>query len=70
MTLNVLLLEKINFLFLTLQFADVAMILGKWSLDNAINLSRILRCFHVASGLKVNFSKNKQFGVGVDQMKF
>ncbi|GKB75641.1 putative RNA-directed DNA polymerase, eukaryota, reverse transcriptase zinc-binding domain protein [Tanacetum coccineum] len=47
------------------QFADDALILGKWFLDNAKNLCRILRCFHMASGLKVNFTKSKFFGVGV-----
>ncbi|GJX19529.1 RNA-directed DNA polymerase, eukaryota, reverse transcriptase zinc-binding domain protein [Tanacetum coccineum] len=35
-----------------LQYADDAIILGKWSVDNAKNLCRILRCFHLASGLK------------------
>lgn len=49
-----------------LQFADDAIILGKWSVDNAKNLCRILRCFHLASGLKVNFSKSKLYGVGVN----
>ncbi|GJS28729.1 putative RNA-directed DNA polymerase [Tanacetum coccineum] len=48
-----------------LQFADDALIMGKWSLDNAKNLFRLLRCFHMASGLKVNFSKSKIFGIGV-----
>ncbi|GJY91591.1 putative RNA-directed DNA polymerase [Tanacetum coccineum] len=48
-----------------LQFADDAIIMGKWSLDNAKNLCRILRCFHMASGLKVNFSKSKFYGIGV-----
>ncbi|GJR04155.1 putative RNA-directed DNA polymerase, eukaryota, reverse transcriptase zinc-binding domain protein [Tanacetum coccineum] len=49
-----------------LQFADDALILGKWSLENARTLCCILRCFNLASGLKVNFSKSKLFGVGVD----
>nr|GEV01459.1 putative RNA-directed DNA polymerase, eukaryota, reverse transcriptase zinc-binding domain protein [Tanacetum cinerariifolium] len=49
-----------------LQFADDAFIMGKWSIKNANNLCRILRCFNLASGLKVNFSKSKFFGVGVD----
>ncbi|GJX59890.1 RNA-directed DNA polymerase, eukaryota [Tanacetum coccineum] len=40
--------------------------LRKWSIENASNLCRILRCFNLASGLKVNFSKSKFFGVGVD----
>ena len=48
-----------------LQFADDALIMGEWSLTNAKNLSRILTCFHLASGLKVNFNKSKLFGVGV-----
>lgn len=48
-----------------LQFADDALILGKWSLENAKNLCRVLRCFHMSSGLKVNFSKSKFFGIGV-----
>ncbi|GKC03810.1 putative RNA-directed DNA polymerase, eukaryota, reverse transcriptase zinc-binding domain protein [Tanacetum coccineum] len=48
-----------------LQYADDALILGEWSLINAKNLSRILTCFHIASGLKVNFNKSKLFGIGV-----
>ncbi|GJT29449.1 putative RNA-directed DNA polymerase, eukaryota, reverse transcriptase zinc-binding domain protein [Tanacetum coccineum] len=52
-----------------LQFADDALILGKWSIDNAKNLCRILRCFNLAFGLKVNFSKSKLFGVGVSTSK-
>ncbi|GKB70932.1 putative RNA-directed DNA polymerase, eukaryota, reverse transcriptase zinc-binding domain protein [Tanacetum coccineum] len=48
-----------------LQFADDAIILGEWSQVNVKNLSRILTCFHLASGLKVNFNKSEFFGVGV-----
>ncbi|GJW45433.1 putative RNA-directed DNA polymerase, eukaryota, reverse transcriptase zinc-binding domain protein [Tanacetum coccineum] len=48
-----------------LQFADDALIMGEWFYSNAKNLSRILTCFHLASGLKVNFNKSKLFGVGV-----
>ncbi|GJT45696.1 putative RNA-directed DNA polymerase, eukaryota, reverse transcriptase zinc-binding domain protein [Tanacetum coccineum] len=40
-----------------------------WSLENAQNLYRILRCFHMSSGLKVNFNKSKFFGVGVGNME-
>ncbi|GJW92737.1 putative RNA-directed DNA polymerase, eukaryota, reverse transcriptase zinc-binding domain protein [Tanacetum coccineum] len=46
------------------QFADDALILGEWSHENAKNLCRLLRCFHLAFGLKVNFSKRKIFRVG------
>nr|GEU94850.1 putative RNA-directed DNA polymerase, eukaryota, reverse transcriptase zinc-binding domain protein [Tanacetum cinerariifolium]GEV47287.1 putative RNA-directed DNA polymerase, eukaryota, reverse transcriptase zinc-binding domain protein [Tanacetum cinerariifolium] len=48
-----------------LQYADDALIMGKWTLENATNLCCILRCFHLASRLKVNFSKSKFFGIGV-----
>ncbi|GJR33682.1 putative RNA-directed DNA polymerase, eukaryota, reverse transcriptase zinc-binding domain protein [Tanacetum coccineum] len=48
-----------------LQFADDALIIGQWSLTNIKNLSRILTCFHIASGLKVNFNKSNLFGIGV-----
>lgn len=39
--------------------------MGDWTKNNIKNLARILRCFHIASGLKVNFNKSKVFGVGV-----
>ncbi|GJR65249.1 putative RNA-directed DNA polymerase [Tanacetum coccineum] len=52
-----------------LQFADDALIMGEWSLTNAKNLSRILTCFHLAFGLKVNFNKSKLFGVGVTPLE-
>lgn len=48
-----------------LQFADDALIMGEWSHSNVKNQSRILTCFHLASGLKVNFNKSKLYGVGV-----
>ncbi|GKD98181.1 RNA-directed DNA polymerase, eukaryota, partial [Tanacetum coccineum] len=47
-----------------LQFADDAIFLGEWSKQNVLNLIRILRCFQVASGLKVNLSKSRLIGVG------
>ncbi|GJS75596.1 putative RNA-directed DNA polymerase, eukaryota, reverse transcriptase zinc-binding domain protein [Tanacetum coccineum] len=46
-------------------FMNDALIMGEWSLLNAKNLSRILTCFHLSSGLKVNFYKSKLFGIGV-----
>ncbi|GJX68153.1 RNA-directed DNA polymerase, eukaryota [Tanacetum coccineum] len=52
-----------------LQFADDALIMGEWSRSNAMNLSRILTCFHLASGLKVNFNKSKLYGVGVSNVE-
>ncbi|GJS55576.1 RNA-directed DNA polymerase, eukaryota, reverse transcriptase zinc-binding domain protein [Tanacetum coccineum] len=52
-----------------LQFVDDALIMGECSLTNTMNLSRILTCFHLASGLKVNFNKSKLFGVGVTPLE-
>ncbi|KAJ9557765.1 hypothetical protein OSB04_012379, partial [Centaurea solstitialis] len=52
-----------------LLFADDVMFLGKWSAFNAINLKRILNCFHHASGLKVNFSKSKVYALESKRMK-
>ena len=52
-----------------LQFVDDALIMGKWSLENVKNLCRILRCFQMASGLKVNFIKSKFFGIGVNNLE-
>lgn len=46
-----------------LQYADDALFFGEWSIPNARNLIRILRCFELASGLKVNLNKSKIFGI-------
>jgi hypothetical protein len=48
-------------------YADDAIFIGQWSLVNALNLNRILRCFFLASGLRVNFNKINLYGVGVTQ---
>ncbi|GJS41117.1 RNA-directed DNA polymerase, eukaryota, reverse transcriptase zinc-binding domain protein [Tanacetum coccineum] len=52
-----------------LQFTDDALIMGEWSRSNAMNLSRILTCFHLAFGLKVNFNKSNLYGVGVSNVE-
>ncbi|XP_071694715.1 uncharacterized protein [Rutidosis leptorrhynchoides] len=49
-----------------LQYADDTMFFGDWSIMNARNLFNILKCFELASGLKVNFQKSRIYGVGVD----
>ncbi|KAJ9559867.1 hypothetical protein OSB04_005027 [Centaurea solstitialis] len=48
-----------------LQFADDAVFLGEWNAENLENLIKILHCFHKVSGLKMNLSKSKLFGVGI-----
>ncbi|KAL7615828.1 hypothetical protein Lser_V15G00765 [Lactuca serriola] len=52
-----------------LQYADDAIFLGSWSVQNAKNLVRILRCFELSSGLKVNMAKSKLFGLGVSEVE-
>ncbi|GKD02121.1 RNA-directed DNA polymerase, eukaryota [Tanacetum coccineum] len=48
-----------------LQYADDALFFGEWSRANALNLIHILRCFELASGLKVNIDKSRVIGVNV-----
>lgn len=45
-------------------YADDAIFTGFWNRDNIKNLSRILNCFHISSGLKVNYHKSRLFGIG------
>ncbi|GJS40008.1 RNA-directed DNA polymerase, eukaryota, partial [Tanacetum coccineum] len=46
-------------------YADDAVFLGEWSEENLVNLVRIIDCFYLASGLKINLHKSKILGVGV-----
>ncbi|XP_035831848.1 uncharacterized protein LOC118480940 [Helianthus annuus] len=48
-------------------YADDVMFVGEWSLSNINNLCRMLRCFYLVSGLKVNLAKCSIFGVGVSE---
>ncbi|MFS7930782.1 putative RNA-directed DNA polymerase [Helianthus anomalus] len=48
-----------------LSYADDVMFIGEWSTSNINNLRRILRCFYLASGLKVNLAKCSIYGIGV-----
>ena len=45
-------------------FADDAVFIGEWCLDNALCMIGILMCF--ASGLQVNYGKSSLFGIGMD----
>lgn len=48
-----------------LQFADDTLIFSSDSLHSMQNIKRILLCFELVSGLKVNFYKSSIVGVGV-----
>jgi len=47
-----------------LQFADDALVFGKWSRKNIISLTTILNCFYDVSGLHINLYKCNLFGIG------
>ncbi|KAJ9542202.1 LOW QUALITY PROTEIN: hypothetical protein OSB04_028708 [Centaurea solstitialis] len=49
------------------QFADDAIIAGDWNHNNAKNLIRILKCFEICSGLKINLNKCRILGVSVSK---
>ncbi|GJV52938.1 putative RNA-directed DNA polymerase, partial [Tanacetum coccineum] len=49
-----------------LQYADDTIIFGEWSRENACNLMNILKCFEEVAGLKINLTKSKIYGVGVE----
>nr|GFC31184.1 RNA-directed DNA polymerase, eukaryota [Tanacetum cinerariifolium] len=46
-------------------YADDAVFIGEWSDENLKNLVRILNCFQLASGFKINMTKSQIMGVGV-----
>jgi hypothetical protein len=48
-----------------IQYADDTLFLGEATVQNLWSLKTILRCFELASGLKVNFSKSSVLGVNV-----
>ncbi|KAJ0522647.1 putative RNA-directed DNA polymerase [Helianthus annuus] len=47
-------------------YADDVVFVGEWSFNNLVNLKRLLRCFFLTSGLKVNLKKSSLYGVGVE----
>ncbi|XP_076916560.1 putative mitochondrial protein AtMg01250 [Bidens hawaiensis] len=49
-----------------LLYADDAILVGEWSKNNVLNLSRLLRCFHLVSGLQINYSKSNLLGIKVN----
>lgn len=52
-----------------LLYADDAIFVGEWDTRCIKNLSAILKCFHVSSGLKVNFTKSRLFGINTTDME-
>ncbi|GKB96689.1 RNA-directed DNA polymerase, eukaryota [Tanacetum coccineum] len=46
-------------------YADDAVFIGEWFEGNLDNLIKILKCFYLASGLRINVNKSQILGVGV-----
>ncbi|PSS08274.1 Endonuclease [Actinidia chinensis var. chinensis] len=52
-----------------LQFADDTVIFCEYDKREVISIKRILRCFELLSGLKINFSKSVLVGVNISVLK-
>ena len=50
-----------------LQYADDTIIFCEAQVDQLLNVKRVLRCFQVISGLKINFFKSSLFGFNIDR---
>ncbi|GJW06163.1 RNA-directed DNA polymerase, eukaryota [Tanacetum coccineum] len=48
-------------------YADDALIVGEWSSENLRGIINVLKCFFIASGLKINIDKSQLLGVGVSR---
>ena len=53
----------------SLHYADDAIFLGNWEERNIGNLMKVLRWFHLASGLRINWSKSTLVGVKVNELE-
>lgn len=51
-----------------LQFADDTILFCEANLEEILCIKRLLRCFEVVSGLKINYSKSMVVGVGVEEV--
>ncbi|KAJ0597676.1 putative RNA-directed DNA polymerase [Helianthus annuus] len=47
-------------------YADDVIFMGEWLYQNVVNLKRLLRCFYLTTGLRVNLKKSSLYGVGVE----
>ncbi|GJY51090.1 RNA-directed DNA polymerase, eukaryota [Tanacetum coccineum] len=52
---------KISHLF----YADDAIFIGEWKESNLTTIVQVLKCFYLASGLKINMQRSKLMGIGV-----
>ncbi|XP_071718177.1 uncharacterized mitochondrial protein AtMg01250-like [Rutidosis leptorrhynchoides] len=52
-----------------LQYANDTIFFGSWNESSILNLTKLLKCVELTSGLKVNYHKSNIFGVGVNKLK-
>ncbi|XP_022023632.1 uncharacterized protein LOC110923885 [Helianthus annuus] len=50
-----------------LLYADDYVIMGEWGINNIKNVARLLSCFYLVSGLKINLRKSSLVGLGLSQ---
>ncbi|GJV23353.1 RNA-directed DNA polymerase, eukaryota [Tanacetum coccineum] len=50
-------------------YADDAIFMGQWTQANIDIIIRVLKVFHIASGLRINMKKSKLMGLGVDTLR-
>ncbi|GKA91191.1 RNA-directed DNA polymerase, eukaryota [Tanacetum coccineum] len=48
-------------------YADDAVFIGKWDINNIKTIVNVLKCFFLASGLKINLHKSKLTGIRVSK---
>lgn len=60
---------KQSFALSHLQFADDTLLVCKGRLKDLQNLKRVLRCFQVSSGLKINLQKSMLYGINIVNQK-
>nr|GEV37129.1 RNA-directed DNA polymerase, eukaryota, nucleotide-binding alpha-beta plait domain protein [Tanacetum cinerariifolium] len=48
-------------------YADDVVFVGKWYKQNVTTIVNVLKCFFLASGLKINLHKKKLMGIGIPQ---
>ena len=52
-----------------LQFADDTLVFCEANREELVNVKRLLRCFEIVSGLRINFKKISLSGVGVKEVE-
>ncbi|GKA67646.1 hypothetical protein Tco_0767563 [Tanacetum coccineum] len=54
-------------IYYVLQQLYDAVFVGEWNISNIKTIVRVLKCFFMASGLKINLSKSKLSGIGISK---